>query len=555
MTTAVPRSGRRFAATASVLAAAMAALALAGCGSGPAPAPSPSSALVVKVEGGRVAGSAEPGLRVFRGIPYAAAPVGGLRWRPPQPVVPWTGVRPCTSYGSSCPQSGSTIGGGSLPASESEDCLFLNVWTPATTAHERLPVMVWIHGGGFITGSGSLPAGYGEDLSRGEHVVVVSFNYRLGVFGFFAHPALSAESPLGVSGNYGLLDQQAALRWVRRNIAAFGGDPDRVTIFGQSAGGQSVVCQLVSPSSRGLFTRAIAESPRYEDRGVGLWSTLSLREQEQEGEEIGDGLGIPKGDDAAPAALRAVPAARLLEATVAASRGLPLLFVTPPQPSFQPVVDGSVLPGEPWRLLRAGRWARVPLLVGSNRDECNMWLTGVKPADADKVARAARRRVAWFTGPRWTVLGTQFPAVDYGGLLPATSRMMTVLEFNGPVRYLARAAAAQGVPSFLYYFTRVRDGDPPGVPHSAEVPYVFAVVAAGGKGERSPAADVRLSARVSHYWATFAATGDPNATDLPRWPRYDPAADVLLRLDAVVRAAKAPYVAACAIAEAADQTH
>ncbi len=509
---------------------------------------------VVRVEGGRVSGLDEAALRVFRGIPYAAPPVGALRWRPPQPVRPWTGVRDCTSFGASCPQSGATVGGGRLPAAQSEDSLYLNVWTPARTARDRLPVMVWIHGGGVITGSGSLPAGYGENLSGREHVVVVSFNYRLGAFGFFAHPALSAESAHGVSGNYGLLDQRAALRWVRRNIAAFGGDPRRVTIFGQSAGGQSVIAQLVSPLSRGLFSRAISESPRYEDRGVGLWSTLTLEEQEQEGEEIGDGLGVPDGPGEL-AALRKVSAARLVTATAAPKTPLPLLFVDPPQPSFQPVVDGYVLPDEPWRMISRGDWARVPLLSGSNRDECNVWLAGLKPRAGDSVAAASRQRVAWFAGPDWPTLATQFPAPDYGGLLPATSRMMTVLEFNGPVRYAARCAASQNVPAYLYYFSRARPGDPSGAQHSAEVPYVFASVGVAGKSAPPQPADGRLSARMAHYWATFAATGDPNAAGQPRWPRYDPAADVLLRLDAPLAAAKAPYTAACAIAEQADRRH
>jgi len=414
-------------------------------------------------------------------------------------------------------------------------------------------VMVWIHGGGFITGSGSLPKTYGENLSGREHVVVVSFNYRLGVFGFLAHPALSAESAHGVSGNYGLLDQRAALRWVRRNIAAFGGDPRRVTIFGQSAGGQSVIAQLVSPLSRGLFARAISESPRYQDRGVGLWSTLTLEEQEQEGEEIGDDLGVPDGPGAL-AALRKVSAARLISATAPAKTPLPLLFVRPPQPSFQPVVDGYVLPDEPWRMIHRGDWARVPLLIGSNRDECNMWLSGVRPPADGTVASASRQRVAWYSGPDWPTLDTQFQAADYGGSLPATSRMMTVLEFNGPARYAARCAASQGVPAYLYYFTRVRPGDPDGAQHSAEVPYVFASVGLG-KGVPSQPADTRLSQRMAHYWATFAAAGDPNAAGQPRWPRYDPVADALLRLDERVGAAGAPYVAACAIAERADHRH
>ena len=513
-----------------------------------------SPTLPVLVTGGRVAGQDAGDLRIFRGIPYAAPPVGGLRWRPPRPVSPWSGVRACTQFGPSCPQSGATVGGGDLPADQSEDCLYLNVWTPATAASERLPVMVWIHGGGFITGSGSLPAGYGENLSRSERVVVVSMNYRLGAFGFLAHPELSAESARGVSGNYGLLDQQAALRWVRRNIAAFGGDPRRVTIFGQSAGGQSVVAQLVSPLSRGLFARAISESPRYEDRGVGIWSTLTLREQEQEGEEIVDLLGIPDGAGAL-GTLRRVPASRLVSETAVAKTPLPTLFIQPPQPSFQPVVDGWVLPDEPWRLLRRGDWAQVPLLIGSNEDECEMWTNGVKPSEADAVATESRRRVAWFAGEDWPTLDESFPADEYGGLLPATSRMMTVLEFNTSVRFAAACAAAQRVPSYLYYFSRTRPGQGSGARHSAEIPYVFASVGASTDGGAPDPDDASLSRSISHYWATFAASGDPNAPGLPAWPRYDSAADVLLRLDVPIATIVAPYANVCEIAEQADQHH
>jgi para-nitrobenzyl esterase len=218
---------------------------------------------VVTLMEGRVSGRESGGVSTYLGIPYAAAPVGALRWRPPQPAKPWPGVRACTRFGASCIQGNAPDHPGKQSGAQSEDCLYLNVWTPARTSHERLPVMVWIHGGGFISGSGALPAPGGSMLARVEHVIVVSFNYRLGVFGFFALPQLSKESAHHVSGNYGLLDQMEALRWVRRNIAAFGGDPRRVMIFGQSAGGQSVIAQLVSPLSRGLFSRAAAESPRY----------------------------------------------------------------------------------------------------------------------------------------------------------------------------------------------------------------------------------------------------------------------------------------------------
>ena len=567
VTTTVRSRRQECAAGLSILIGCIAAaFLLPACAAGPAPvavgaatpaaarAATPRPTLPLQVDGGRISGLESGALRIFRGIPYAAPPVGALRWRPPQPVRTWSGVRRCTSFGPSCPQGGAPDRPKPLAGSQSEDCLYLNVWAPSRPRGKALPVMVWIHGGGFISGSGSLPAGYGETLSAQENVVVVSLNYRLGVFGFFALPALSAESARGVSGNYGLLDQIAALRWVRRNIAAFGGDPRRVTIFGQSAGGQSVIVQLVSPLSRGLYARAIAESPRYEDRGVGLWSTLTLREQEQEGDEICDGLSLPRGAQTL-AALRRVPAARLLATTAPATRLLPLLFVRPPQPSFQPIVDGYVLPDEPRRLIDSGRWARVPLLVGSNRDECNMWFKGVRPQNADAVAVASRQRVAWFTGRDWDDLRADFTAAAYSGLPQATSRMMTVLEFNAPARGLARAVARQGLPSYLYYFSWTPPGDQWGAYHSAEVPYVFGVAGLDAQDGQHAVTDQELVSEMPHFWATFAANGDPNSRGHPHWPRYEPAADVLLQFDAPITEAAAPYPAACEVAGRANRRH
>ena len=532
-----------------------------GCGAaaqpaGPATASpgAPAAPLgVVALKDGRVSGVESGGVSAYLGIPYAAPPVGALRWRPPQPAKPWDGVRACTQYGASCIQGNAPDHPGKDSGAQSEDCLYLNVWTPAKTRHERLPVMVWIHGGGFISGSGALPAPGGTMLGSIEHVIVVSFNYRLGVFGFLAHPQLSQESPHDVSGNYGLLDQMEALRWVRRNIAAFGGDPGRVTIFGQSAGGQSVIAQLVSPLSRGLFSRAASESPRYQDRGIGLWSTLTLEEQEQEGEEIADGLGIPDGPGQA-AALRKVSAARLATATAPAPRSLPLMFVQPPQPSFQPVVDGYVLPAEPWKLLRSGKWAHVPLLIGSNQDECNMWLSGLPTPRAASVAEAARQRVQWFAGPDWPGLDQRFPAAPPGSLMPHTSRMMTVLEFNAPARYAARVAA-ESQRSFLYYFTRVPPGADAGADHGEEVPYVFGRVAARAQKGVTDATDVALSRVMMHYWASFAATGDPNSPGAPTWNAYDPKTDRALWIGPVAAMSGAPYPKACEVAERADRDH
>ncbi len=506
--------------------------------------PPPEPTRVVHTQEGDVRGIYEGGVAVFRGVPYAAPPVGALRWRPPRRPAAWPGVRECREFGPSCPQGTTPVA--SLPASQNEDCLYLNIWSPRLSPRAKRPVMVWIHGGGFVSGSGALPGAGGARLAASQDVVVVSINYRLGVFGFFAHQALSAESPRGVSGNYGLLDQMAALRWVRRNIAAFGGDPRRVAIFGQSAGGQSVIAHLVSPLSAGLFSAAIAESPRYQDHGVGTWNTLDLATQEQEGEWLADALRIPDGADEAEA-LRGVSAARLLRAAAPAPQPWPLLFVEPTMPSYQPVVDGWVLADEEWELLRKGRFNRVPLVVGTNQDECNMWAASVKEDKADAVARAAQARVRWFTGPDYVDLAEQFSPGAYGGELPATSRMMTQLEFAAPARYAASCLSASGVPAYLYLFSRTPPGSACGAPHGAELGYVFGTV--------KPAADAGLSAVMMRYWARFAATGDPNAQGQPIWSPYEAASDRLLLFDDGAAEAPAPYVSACEIAERASQLH
>jgi para-nitrobenzyl esterase len=467
-------------------------------------------------------------------------------------VCPWSGVKNCTAYGPSALQNTITSDSEAIIGRQSEDCLYLNVWTPASRRGERLPVMVWIHGGGFLAGSGSLRPMYAERLTEQQHVVLVSVNYRLGVFGFFAHPALSAESPHLVSGNCGLLDQIAALRWVRRNIAAFGGDPRRVTIFGQSAGAQSVIADLVSPLSRGLFARAIVQSARYQDQGVGIWSTRTLAQQQAEGLAIAAKLGVGNGPGAA-AALRAVPANQLEATTAPASPAGVHLLIQPPDPSFQPVIDGYVLPDEPWRLLKEGRWARVPLLIGSDRDETGMWLGSIGPSSGGSVIGALRSRVRWVAGPDWPALSAQFPSSAYGSLLRATSRMVTVLEFNAPARFAAQCASSQHVPTYLYCFSRVPPGDTLGAHHGAEIPYVFDSLNPARLSRPALSADLALARAMSSYWANFAATGDPNSAGLPHWPRFAPAKDVLLRLDAPIRDATVPCTAACAIAEKVDQ--
>src|ERR1022692_3058422 len=289
------------------------------------------------------------GVREFKGIPFAEPPIGALRWSPPQPVKNWSGVRQATGFGPRCMQQPIFGDMNFRSNGMSEDCLYLNVWTPAKSAKERLPVLVYFFGGGFMAGDGSEPRYDGASMA-GKGIVTLTVNYRLGVFGFFAHPDLTKESPHHASGNYGLLDQYAALQWVRQNIAAFGGDPKRVTIAGESAGSISVSAQVASPLSRGLIAGAIGESGSI----MGALSAMPLADVEEQGKKFAASLG------ADIAALRAMTAAQLLEA---ASK--------PGTPRFGPAIDGYFFPGSPLAIFTAGKQAHVPLLAGWNSEEMN----------------------------------------------------------------------------------------------------------------------------------------------------------------------------------------
>ena len=305
------------------------------------------SAAPVEVEGGRIEGTRQQGLAVYKGVPFAAPPTGALRWREPQAVLPWSGVRRADAFAPACMQTGSSMPG-EPPPRVSEDCLYLNIWTPARDARQRLPVMVWIHGGGFTNGATALPLYGGDRLAR-RGVVVVTIAYRLGPLGFLAHPELTKESPGHGSGNYGVMDQIAALGWIQRNIAAFGGDPDRVTIFGQSAGAMSVSLLMASPRAARLFHRAIAQSGGVFEPAQ-LAPGYQLANAERDGAAYAASLGAHS-----LAELRRLPAAALLGGSAAAVS--------------HPVVEPNVLPESPYDAFAAGHQADVPILVGSNADE------------------------------------------------------------------------------------------------------------------------------------------------------------------------------------------
>jgi para-nitrobenzyl esterase len=459
---------------------------------------------VPQLDSGPISGALEDGVWSYLGIPYAAPPVGELRWREPQAVDPWQEVRPCTSYGPACPQPEADFAGMTGVAETSEDCLYLNVWTPAQSPEERLPVMVWIHGGAFATGAGSLHLYDGHKLAK-KGVVLVTINYRLGPFGFMAHPLLSEESPHGVSGNFGLLDQIAALKWVQRNIEAFGGDPGLVTVFGESAGGMSICDLLVSPLAEGLFHRAIVESGPFLDMGLPIDSDNSLRKAEQSGEEIAAALGCDQAPDVL-ACLRSKTARELLDAPKPQSR-----FFSPI--ALGPNVDGWVLPDSPFRLFAAGKQHRVPLLVGSNADEGTLFAPDIP-------LMLYQGLIALAYGNYAGRVSELYPAQTQEEVKPALNRLITEMGFASSARLAAESMSKAGAPAYMYRFTRLpKDPRAEGLGsfHGLEIIYVFGNFDLAGISGVD-AADAALSGAMMDYWTNFARTGDPNGDGLPDWP-------------------------------------
>ena len=457
----------------------------------------------IQTESGMVQGTVEDGLTIHRGIPFAAAPVGNLRWRPPEAAPKWDGVRSASEYGRACIQSNPAIS--NLPP-PSEDCLFLNIWTPATRPGEGLPVMVWIHGGGFVAGTPAEKLYHGEWLAK-KGVVLVSVAYRLGVFGFLAHPELSAESKQHTSGNYGLLDMIAGLQWVRKNIAAFGGDPARVTIFGESAGAIAVSQLCASPLAAGLFRAAISESggsfgPVRVAGGPGE-NMQPLRSAEQDGAAWAKSIRAPSLSE-----LRAMPAEKLL---VAAQRQRGLSW---------PVVDGWIIPDDQFRLYQAGRYNDVPVLIGYNSDEGATF--GVPPSQ-DAYVRSVHDRYGQFADK----LLAAYP----GGETPAAKKtardLMRDTAFGWHTYSWARLQTKTGQkPVYLYYFDEHPSypADSPragfGTPHSEELPYVFRQLTEHNRPAPT-STDEAMSDLMRTYWTNFAKTGDPNGPGLPKWPSFN----------------------------------
>ncbi|MYM35235.1 carboxylesterase family protein [Duganella sp. FT94W] len=473
-----------------------------------------AGAAPVTVDGGQLEGVTHGGVVAYRGIPYAAAPVGPLRWRAPQPVVPWQGVRVADSYGNDCAQLPFPQDSAPLRTTPSEDCLYLNVWRPAASAAPR-PVMVWIHGGGFVTG-GSSPAVYDGAALASEGVVLVSLNYRLGRLGFFAHPALTAEHPDQPQGNYAVMDQLAALQWVQRNIARFGGDPGNVTIFGESAGGSAVGFLLATPMARGLFHKAIIESGalRYSLTPFGS----ATEGAQKQGVDFAAAAGVA-GADTDVAALRALP-------TEALTRNVS--FMSRDSTFSGPIRDGRLIPETPLAAFAAGRQAKVPLIIGSNSFEWGFMTMPGFPATAKPVEQVLAEFGPLAGQARKAYAG----AIERKGL-ELDARLFSDRTFVEPSRAGARDQAAAGVPAYLYRFSYIAESERAGAPgalHATELPFVFGTVRAR-YGDRATLTDERISAELRARWIAFARNGAPQAPGLPAWPRYSGQRDQLLDID------------------------
>jgi para-nitrobenzyl esterase len=448
--------------------------------------------VMVRIESGALAGTVIDGIQSFKGIPYAAAPIGDLRWRAPRPPASWGAVREASDFGPSCPQARppQRVPAGSAAEKTSEDCLMLNVWAPATTA-KRAPVMVWIHGGGNIQGSGSGTYTDGTAFAR-DGIVLVTFNYRLGLLGFFAHPALIREAGKEPVANFGLLDQIAVLQWVQGNIAAFGGDPTNVTVFGESAGAEDVLALMTAATSKGLFQRAIAES-------AGLWDVgSSLRDAESAAANAASTLGLP-GDQATMSQLRQLPADRLAQQASLSASGL--------------IVGDDLLRRSPLLALASGEGRDVPLIIGFNNNEGSL------------------------LGSESELLQPVLPHIDlaswrsvYGAAADSDATLSRLLfrdaAFAEPARWLATHRGGHS-PTYVYHFDyilsllRARRG---GADHGSEIPYVFS----SWNFNRLTPEDRQITALVHSCWVAFARSGVPTCEGVPQWLAYRPEAEWLM---------------------------
>jgi para-nitrobenzyl esterase len=466
-----------------------------------------SDLTLVKTESGDVRGVVADSVISFKGIPYAAPPVGELRWRAPQPVKPWQNVLAADKFGPACMQTDD------VP--KSEDCLTLNVWRPADGSAVPLPVMVWIYGGALVHGRTSL---YPADALAKQGVVIVSMNYRMGRLGFFAHPALAIESPGDVRGNYGYMDQLAALQWVQRNIAAFDGDPAKVTIFGESAGGGSVMIHLTSPMSRGLFRGAIMESPGVPTARAKVGRLAEIADAEMLAVNYARSVGITEEGNAALKALRALPAEKLAEGMSAPEEVAALSAEKPIIGFAGSMRDGKLVVEAPEAALASGHQTMVPVIIGANDRDLGIGIANDKDglfAVFGATATEARK----LYDPR----GDQT-------LDELKQQVFADKAMPEPARHLADEMVRAGQPTWLYRFSYVADahrGELKGATHAYEIPYVFNIPAVLVR-DKVTTADKAMGDLISAYWVTFAKTGDPNGGGRFQWPRHDPAANRLI---------------------------
>jgi para-nitrobenzyl esterase len=472
---------------------------------------------IVKTSSGKIRGVIEGDVSVFKGIPYAAPPVGEFRWRPPQPLIPWEGVRDASEFGPNCAQGVWGADPGTIQEGSSEDCLYLNLWKPADTkTGAKLPVMVWIHGGGFTGGSGSSPQNYGHPFTR-QGIILVTFNYRLGRLGFFAFPALSKEHPEEPKGNYGYMDQIAALKWVQQNIAAFGGDPNNVTIFGCSAGGVSVHSLMTIPDAKGLFHKAISES------GGGRDGVLTGRPINKENadslypvsaETIGSNFarknGIEGTDEAALAKLRALSAEEIVDGGQETDgQGDPRIY-------SGPILDGKLVVETAESAYKADRQVKVPLIIGNCSAEIGGSFVNSSSSKDELFSMFGKLE------------GEAKAAYDADGnkeFAEVITKFNTDWVWAEPARFAARAFVDNGEPAFIYNFGYVpaymQERMQYGAGHGSEVAYVFNNLnARWGASEATPE-DKKVAQILTTYWANFAKTGDPNGEGLPLWPEYN----------------------------------